>query len=115
MNRPGLTAEIHQLAHNLTGFNPQTDRIVQALLAIHHTDDDAPDTSTRLQTLAGETSVLKLLALVLGGMADSKPVNDLPADTLHATKAALHQLVAELLDTARSGAADDAAYELDPA
>ena len=115
MNRPELNAEIHQLAAELTGFNPQIDRIVQALLTIHHTDHDASDTATRLQTLAGETSVIRLLALVLGGMADSKPVNDLPVDTLHATKASLHQLVAELIDTAHSSAADDAAYELDPA
>lgn len=115
MNRPALTSEIHALADDLYGADPALDQMIRAAVALHHTEHDNVQLSAVTSRLAGETSVIRLLALVLEAKADSKPVQELPADSRHAAKAALHTAAADLDHIANTAHADNAAWHLDPA
>lgn len=115
MNRPGPTSEIHDLADDLYGADPQLDQIVAALVDLHRTEHDTVQLSANASRLVGESSVIGLLALVLEGKADSKAVQDLPAHRRHPTQAALHAAAAALTALSCSAHGDNAAWHLDPA
>ena len=115
MNRPGLTTEIHDLADDLYGADPHLDELIDNLIALHHTDHDNVQLSAVLTRLLGETSVIRLLALVIEAKADSKPVQTLDSLDRHATKAHLHQLTADLDHITHTEHADEVAGYLDPA
>jgi hypothetical protein len=115
VNRPALTSDLHSLADDLYGADPALDQLVNAVIALHHTEHDDIDLSAISSRLVGESSVLGLLALVLEAKADSKAVQNLPTRRRHATKAALHAAAAALTDLAHTAHGDNAAWHLDPA
>ncbi|MEW9521775.1 hypothetical protein [Streptomyces tubercidicus] len=115
MTSTTVTSEVRELADALVGADSAIDQIVHGLLALHHTEHDAEQLGSVLPRLAGEESVLRLIALVVEAKADSKPVQDLDASDRHAAKAALHTLTADLDRIADRADADKAAWHLDPA
>lgn len=112
---PALSTEIHDLADDLYGADQHLDELVDNLLAIHHTDHDNVQLSALVSRLAGESGVIRLLALVLEAKADSKAVQTLDATDRHAAKSHLHQLTADLDHITHQAHADQAAGHLDPA
>ncbi|MFG2532735.1 hypothetical protein [Streptomyces sp. NPDC048516] len=112
---PDVTADLLTTADELYGTSTPLDQLLNSILTIHHTSHDSDQLANLTASLFAEDGALALLALAVKAKADSPAVQNLPADRRHAAKAALRQIAAELTDLSRSGLAETAAYNLNPA
>ncbi|MFD7922513.1 hypothetical protein ACFV3R_25215 [Streptomyces sp. NPDC059740] len=110
-----LDTDIHQLADEVAQGGHHYAAIAGHLLAIHDTPVTTGDQAAGdILTLAGEESVIALIALVLEGRARTTPVMSRQARDRHPAQCALASLTAELTALAVSGRADDAAVHINP-